>query len=262
MVEQEWKVGDLARATGLTVRTLHHYDAIGLLSPSRRTSAGHRIYDDTDVQRLYRIGLLRRLGLQLDEIAHVLDDPAWGLGSAMTRHLAEVDRRLDANRALRERLARMVARLADDDPPATEDLLDTLEEMTMLETTVQRRISLLVCEDIAAMHDYLVRVYGLGAGTVERDEDGRAIHGEVRAGDGVIWLHRVSPDFKLASPRMLGAATACTAVVVDDVDAHHAHAVAEGASIAYPPTDQPYGMREYGTHDPEGHLWSFMTPLD
>lgn len=262
MVTTEWKVGDLARATGLTVRALHHYDAIGLLSPSRRTSSGHRIYDETDVQRLYRIGLLRRLGLQLDEIAHVLDDPAWSLGSAMTRHLAEVDRRLDANRALRERLARMVERLADDDAPATADLLDTLEEMTMLETTVQRRVSLLVYEDIAAMHDYLVRVYGLGAGGVERDDNGQAVHGEVRAGDGVIWLHRVSPDFSLASPRMLGGATACTAVVVDDVDAHHAHAVAAGATIAYPPTDQSYGMREYGTHDPEGQLWSFMTPLD
>ena len=51
------------------------------------------------------------------------------------------------------------------------------------------------------------------------------------------------------------------AVLVDDVDAHHAHAVAEGADIRYEPVDQPYGYREYGAHDPEGHLWSFMKPL-
>ena len=60
--EQSWKVGDLARITGLTVRALHHYDHIGLLSPSLRTAAGHRLYTAADVARLYRVCLLRRLG--------------------------------------------------------------------------------------------------------------------------------------------------------------------------------------------------------
>jgi MerR family transcriptional regulator, thiopeptide resistance regulator len=53
--EQAWKVGTLAKATGLTVRALHHYDHIGLLSPSRRTAAGHRLYTADDVAGLYRI---------------------------------------------------------------------------------------------------------------------------------------------------------------------------------------------------------------
>lgn len=52
--DQAWKVGALARAAGLTVRTLHHYDHIGLLSPSARTGAGHRLYSEADVARLYR----------------------------------------------------------------------------------------------------------------------------------------------------------------------------------------------------------------
>jgi MerR family transcriptional regulator, thiopeptide resistance regulator len=47
-------------------------------------------------------------------------------------------------------------------------------------------------------------------------------------------------------------------VLVDDVDDHHRHAVGEGATIRYPPVDQPYGFREYSALDPEGHLWSFM----
>jgi uncharacterized glyoxalase superfamily protein PhnB len=51
-------------------------------------------------------------------------------------------------------------------------------------------------------------------------------------------------------------------VIVDDVETHHAHAQAEGATIVYPPADMPYGAREYGARDLEGRLWSFMTPLN
>lgn len=59
MPERLWKVGELAARTGLTVRTLHHYDAIGLLAPSDRTGSahgsGHRLYTSADVTRLHQI---------------------------------------------------------------------------------------------------------------------------------------------------------------------------------------------------------------
>jgi hypothetical protein len=55
MEEMTWKVGELARTTGLTVRTLHHWDALGLPTPSERTPAGYRLYDEGDVRRLYQI---------------------------------------------------------------------------------------------------------------------------------------------------------------------------------------------------------------
>ena len=71
-----WKIGELARRTGLTVRTLHHYDEIGLLSPAQRSDGGHRVYDEADVQRLYRIVSLRSLGFPLDAIAQALDSQA------------------------------------------------------------------------------------------------------------------------------------------------------------------------------------------
>lgn len=61
----------------------------------------------------------------------------------------------------------------------------------------------------------------------------------------IIWFHPESPEIGLASPRTLGAATATTAVTVDDVDAHHERAKAKGAEIVYAPVDQPYGYREY-----------------
>ncbi|MFF3336918.1 MerR family transcriptional regulator [Streptomyces sp. NPDC002888] len=56
-----WKVGRLAEASGLTVRTLHHWDTIGLLSPSQRTTGGHREYTEDDLVRLYQVLALRSL---------------------------------------------------------------------------------------------------------------------------------------------------------------------------------------------------------
>jgi DNA-binding transcriptional MerR regulator/uncharacterized glyoxalase superfamily protein PhnB len=256
------KIGELATAAGLTVRTLHHYEEIGLLVASGRTEAGHRMYDDTDVERLYRICLLRRLGLQLSEIGRALDDPAWSLRSAMATHLDELERRLDAESRLRGRIVQLTASMGTNDDPPTEDLLALLEEMTMLDTTVQRRISILVYEDMEAAFNFLIDVFGLGPGELTRDDEGKVVHGEVQAGDGVIWLHRVAPEFGLASPRTLGASTALVAVMVDDVDAHFRHASEHGAIIRYEPVDQEYGYREYSALDSEGGLWSFMKPLD
>ncbi|HEX5541818.1 MAG TPA: MerR family transcriptional regulator [Micromonospora sp.] len=70
-----YPVGRVARLAGVTVRTLHHYDEIGLLSPSDRTSAGYRRYDDADLERLQQILFYRELGFSLEEIATILDDP-------------------------------------------------------------------------------------------------------------------------------------------------------------------------------------------
>ncbi len=66
-------VGELARLTGITVRTLHHYDEIGLVIPSERTAAGYRMYVEADVLRLQQVLLFRELGLPLDEIASAID---------------------------------------------------------------------------------------------------------------------------------------------------------------------------------------------
>ncbi|MEV6967710.1 MerR family transcriptional regulator [Hamadaea sp. NPDC051192] len=68
-------VGQVAELAGVTVRTLHHYDEIGLLTPGGRTSAGYRRYDDADLDRLQQILLYRELGFSLEEIAVILDDP-------------------------------------------------------------------------------------------------------------------------------------------------------------------------------------------
>ena len=252
------KVGELAAATGLTVRTLHYYEQIGLLPASERSTGGHRLYSADDISRLYRICLLRRLGFPLAEIATTLDDPAWNLRAALGRHLAELDARLSAGQELRRRVAGL---LAGADGGSDHELLEVMEGMAMLDTTVRQRISVVVYADLAAAYTYLIDVFGLGPGSLTRGPDGAAVHAEVQAGDGTVWLHPESAEYGLASPRSLGAATASVVVLVDDVDAHHRHAATRGAEVVYEPVDQPYGYREYSARDLEGGLWSFMKEL-
>lgn len=249
------QIGALAAATGLTVRTLHHYEAIGLLAPTRRSASGYRLYGPADVERLYRVRALRQLGLPLEEVHRVLDDPTTDLTSTLDAQLAAVDGRLGDLHRQRRALQTVRSSLS------TDDLIRLLEVMTMPDGTIEKHVSILVYAELEAAFDHLVEVFGLGPGELTRDGDGRPVHAELEAGNGVVWLHRESPDFGLASPRTVGTATATMAVMVDDVDAHHRRTVERGGTIVYPPTDQPYRYREYGARDAEGGLWSFMRPI-
>jgi MerR family transcriptional regulator, thiopeptide resistance regulator len=126
---------------------------------------------------------------------------------------------------------------------------------------IERVIPVLTYQDIQAAHDFLVQAFGFTAGGVHRSPEGQAVHGEVRAGDVSIWLHRVTAEHQLDSPRAADVANSGLVVQVDDVDAHYARARSAGARIDGEPVDQPYGQREYGARDPEGHRWWFMMPL-
>jgi DNA-binding transcriptional MerR regulator/uncharacterized glyoxalase superfamily protein PhnB len=254
------RVGEVARATGLTVRTLHYYDQIGLLVPSARSDAGYRLYQAADLERLYRILRLRRIGMTLDDVRRTLDDADWHIEAALGRHLEQLDRQLAATQRLRTSLA-AVTGLAGA-APSTQDLLTVLEDMSMIDTIAQRRIPGLVYADIEAAYRYLTEVFGLEPGRLDRDEHGTVRHGEVGAGDGVIWLHRVAPEFGMDSPMHTGVETAGLSIVVDDVDAHYLKVKSSGANIVYELADMDYGVREYGVRDLENRLWSFMTPLD
>lgn len=257
--DQVWKVGALADLTGLTVRALHHYDHIGLLEPSGRSGSGHRLYDSTDVAKLYRICVLRRLGFSLEQVAEVLDDPHWQIKQTVTRHLEDTRRRAALAADLAARLSRMSNAINDFDLPTAGDLFATIEEMTMLESTVHSTTALLVYDDLPAAHEYLVRVFGLTAGPLHHDEQNRYFHGEVSAGTHVIWLHPSATDYQ--SPKSVGAATGMTVINVDDADAHYRRSVAAGAQVVEEPVDQPYGVREWGARDLEGQLWYFHSPL-
>jgi uncharacterized glyoxalase superfamily protein PhnB len=200
--------------------------------------------------------------LPLGDIGRALDDPAWNLASSIGAHLSDLERRIEATSRLHRRLSHLLDAIPTGDESLSDELLEVLEEMSELDTLVQRRIASLVYADLEAAFDFLVRVFGLGPGRLVRDEQGRVVHGEIQAGDGVVWLHPESRQFGLASPQSVGAVTASVVVMVEDVDAHYRHAAAQGAVIEYEPVDQPYGHREYSARDVEGGLWSFMKPLD
>ena len=132
-MDEEWRVGELAAATGLTVRTLHHYDSIGLLKPSARTGAGHRLYSAGDVRRLYSIVALRQLGFSLGDVGRLLEGGGTDPREATRRRLEELDRQLAAHRRLRRRLAGLLEAMERGDDPSPRQLIDLVEEMTMHE---------------------------------------------------------------------------------------------------------------------------------
>ncbi len=112
---RQWKVGELARRTGLTVRTLHHYDEIGLLSPSRRSPAGYRLYGEGDVARLQRIVSLRQLGFSLEQIAEYLSLPGSSIGQVLRLQIERLRERIDAETRLCERLEAIARRVDEAD---------------------------------------------------------------------------------------------------------------------------------------------------
>lgn len=132
-----WKVGDLASSTGLTVRTLHHWGRIGLIPPTTRTAAGHRLYDEDTVRRLYQVVALRELGLPLETIRSVLDGESDLLGDVLGRHLAQVDAQLATLRRLRHQLG-VVVSAAESSSPAPSELLELINEVSRMHEIVNQ----------------------------------------------------------------------------------------------------------------------------
>lgn len=97
-----WTVSGVARQTGVTVRTLHHYDKIGLLQPRRRSDAGYRLYAPRDLQRLHQILLWRELGVSLEAIGALLDQPDYDVETVLRDQRAQLVEK-------HERLAHMIA---------------------------------------------------------------------------------------------------------------------------------------------------------
>lgn len=104
----EWlRIGDVARRTGLTHRTLRHYDDLGLLVPSGRSGGDYRLYSEEDLERLLAIQHLKSLGLGLPEIAAALDDPDFDASATLARHIGAVEERIAVEQDLLTRLRRL-----------------------------------------------------------------------------------------------------------------------------------------------------------
>ena len=157
-----WRIGELARETGLTVRTLHHYDQLGLLSPLSRTDGGHRCYTSGDVRRLHRIVAMRSLGISLEVIGTLLDgepDPT----SLLRRQLDVVEERIRKASDLRARLLDVLNNLGRNAEPSARQLMQLIEETVAMnepmtpeqfaefKEELQRQVRELGDEDFAAL---------------------------------------------------------------------------------------------------------------
>jgi DNA-binding transcriptional MerR regulator len=127
------KVGELAKRTGVSVRTLHHYGAIGLLSPPQRTETGHRLYGDGEIVRLQQIISLRQLGFSLEEIRECLARPDYSLRRVIALHLERLREQIEALLRLCERLEALGACLRSTGDLSVDEFLQTIEEMIQME---------------------------------------------------------------------------------------------------------------------------------
>ncbi len=127
------KVGTLAKKTGLTVRTLHYYEEIGLLTPARRTEAGHRLYGVDEVMRLQQILSLRQLGFPLEDIRECLEESAFSLEQVIDLHLSRLREQIALQQRLYQRLEAVAAHLQTAETLSVDTFIQTIKEMTMFE---------------------------------------------------------------------------------------------------------------------------------
>ena len=126
-----WKVGELARRTGVSVRTLHYYDEIGLLSPSQRTESGHRLYSRDDVVRLQQIRSLRRSGFTLEEIQDCLKSPAFSPRQVIQLHIQQRGEQIERLQRLHLHLEKIATRLDRVEEISSEEFIQIIGEMNM-----------------------------------------------------------------------------------------------------------------------------------
>jgi len=116
-------VHQVAQAAGISVRTLHHYDQIGLLGPRRRSESNYRLYDDQDVLRLQQILFYRELDVPLDRIGALLDDPGFDPVTALREHRQDLEQRIGRLTRLLHTIDRTIHDLQEDTMTLTDDEL-------------------------------------------------------------------------------------------------------------------------------------------
>lgn len=118
-----YTIGRLANMAGVSVRTLHHYDQIGLLQPSARTAAGYRLYREVDLLRLQQILFFKELDLPLIEIGSILDDPGFEPVQALAEHRQRLQARMERLARLLTTIDRTIDRLTEETMTLTDEEL-------------------------------------------------------------------------------------------------------------------------------------------
>ncbi|HIW61872.1 MAG TPA: methyltransferase domain-containing protein [Candidatus Stackebrandtia excrementipullorum] len=142
MTQESLTIGEVAKATGLTVRTLHHYDHLGLLVPRRRADSGHRVYAASDIERIYRIQALSQLGFALKDARALLDgELERPLIEMVEAQLRKVRADIDGGIRLMKSLETLGEALRRDEQPQRSDLLSIIAETSKLQSNLRHDYS-------------------------------------------------------------------------------------------------------------------------
>lgn len=128
-----FKVGQIAKRIDMTVRALHHYDEIGLLSPSHHSDSGYRLYTQDDLLQLQKIKSLQQLGFSLEEIKQLLSSSTMPLSEVLNKHIQKLTLEANQQQLLVDRLQLLANNLTRQEQPSIELILDTLKGTIMFE---------------------------------------------------------------------------------------------------------------------------------
>ncbi len=145
-----WKIGEIVQRTGLTARTLHFYEEVGLIGPIARNTSGHRLYKRTDLFRLQQICSLRSLGIPLADMPKLLEDDRAQLTSQLRQQLQRLKSQRKAIEEFEERIFQLLDKLEADSISShslDETLFQTLESFTMYEKYFSQ-------QEIQDIHDF------------------------------------------------------------------------------------------------------------
>ncbi|MBI6529410.1 MerR family transcriptional regulator [Proteus vulgaris] len=126
-----FQVGDIAEKTGLTIRTLHHYEEIGLLLPTARTDAGYRLYDTKSIERLTQIQMLRQIGVKLKDIGNILNGHSGDMAHLLEERINILTQQMKQMSTLRYRLELIQHQMKMGNIPTQSDWFSVLEMMSM-----------------------------------------------------------------------------------------------------------------------------------
>jgi MerR family transcriptional regulator, thiopeptide resistance regulator len=127
------KIGEIAKQTGVSVRTLHYYDEIGLLSPSHRTEAGYRLYGETDIIRLQQIVSLRQIDLSLEEIRQCLEKADFSFSQVLQMHITRLHEQIELSQKLLTRLEAIAQTANSMEAVSAHELIQVIGVINMLE---------------------------------------------------------------------------------------------------------------------------------
>ncbi|AZU62394.1 transcriptional regulator, MerR [Neobacillus mesonae] len=133
MDKSTWKIGELAKLTGLTVRTLHHYDQIGLLPPSQVSDSGHRIYSESDIRKLQQIISLKQLGFSLEEIKEIIEKQSLNCVQVIRMQLQKVRKQIELQEELYSRLESIYTLLNSQKDVSANQFIKLIEVINMVE---------------------------------------------------------------------------------------------------------------------------------